>query len=111
MRRGVPKGPAARRAMTRVLGSIAILTLIAALGRVAARGADDSEQVAIPALPKRVAAVKQRTSLRLDVNLVLIPVLVTDPYQRPVRGLKKESFRLFEGQSQQQITQFFSDDT
>jgi Ca-activated chloride channel family protein len=97
--------------MTRVLGGIAILTLIAALGRVAAKGADDSGQVSIPTLPKRPAAVRQRASLRLDVNLVLIPVLVTDPYQRPVRGLKKESFRLFEGRSQQQITQFFSDDT
>jgi Ca-activated chloride channel family protein len=94
-----------------VLGGVAILTLVAALGRVAARGSDDSAQVGIPALPKRPAALKPRAALRLDVNLVLIPVLVTDPYQRPVRGLQKESFRLFEGESQQQITQFFSDET
>lgn len=97
--------------MTRVLGGIAVLTLIAAFGRVAARGADDPAQVAIPSLPKRPAALKQRASLRLDVNLVLIPVLVTDIDQRPVRGLTKESFRLFEGESRQQITQFFSDET
>ena len=107
----VPGKRAAHRAMTRVLVSIAFLILIAALGRVAARGADDSAQVAIPTVPKRPAALKPRAALRLDVNLVLIPVLVTDIYQRPVKGLKKESFRLFEGESQQQITQFFSDET
>src|SRR5438034_4496657 len=35
-------------------------------------------------------------ALRLDVNLVLIPVLVTDLYDRPVQGLHKEDFRLLE---------------
>jgi Ca-activated chloride channel family protein len=42
---------------------------------------------------------------------VLIPVLVTDLYDRPVRGLRKENFQLFEGDTEQTITQFFSDDS
>jgi VWFA-related protein len=49
-------------------------------------------------------------SIRIDVNLVLIPVLVTDSFDRPVPGLTKENFRLFEGTAEQNITQFFSQD-
>jgi VWFA-related protein len=45
------------------------------------------------------------------VNLVLIPVLVTDLYDRPVQGLHKEDFRLLEDGAEQSISQFFSDDS
>jgi len=47
----------------------------------------------------------------VDVNLVLIPVLVTDLYDRPIHGLHKEDFRLFEDGAEQSISQFFSDDS
>lgn len=47
----------------------------------------------------------------MDVNLVLIPVLVTDLYDRPIRGLSKQDFRLFEGTAEQQISQFFNMDS
>jgi len=38
-------------------------------------------------------------------------VLVTDLYDRPVRGLTKDSFRVFEGNAEQTVTQFFSQDS
>lgn len=73
--------------------------------------ADDQPAVSITPVPRRPSQPKPRSSsIRFDVNLVLIPVLVTDLYDRPVRGLSKENFRLFEGTAQQQITQFFSQD-
>jgi VWFA-related protein len=49
-------------------------------------------------------------AIRLDVNLVLIPVTVTDTYERPVHGLRKEEFRLFEDGVEQNISQFFRQD-
>ncbi|MCL4403037.1 MAG: VWA domain-containing protein, partial [Acidobacteria bacterium] len=46
----------------------------------------------------------------MDTNLVLIPVTVTDPLNRPVTGLEKEHFRIFEDKVEQTITQFAADD-
>ena len=54
--------------------------------------------------------VLPKSNIRSDVNLVLIPVTVTDPLNRFVTGLEKEYFKVFEDKKQQQITQFSSDD-
>jgi Ca-activated chloride channel homolog len=51
-----------------------------------------------------------RTRIRVDSNLVLIPVTVTDPLNRLVTGLDKESFRLFEDTVEQSVTQFSSEE-
>jgi len=48
--------------------------------------------------------------LRVDVNLVLVPVTVTDVKNRPVIDLSKENFRLFEGEKEQRIQDFFAQD-
>lgn len=44
---------------------------------------------------------------RVNVDLVLVPVIVTDMRNRPVMGLSKDSFQLLDGGQEQQI-QFFS---
>jgi len=41
---------------------------------------------------------------------VLVPVSVNDPLNRPVSGLEKENFRVFDDQIEQTITQFAMDD-
>ena len=46
----------------------------------------------------------------MDTNLVLVPVSVNDPLNRPVSGLEKENFRVFEDKVEQEITQFAMDD-
>jgi Ca-activated chloride channel homolog len=51
-----------------------------------------------------------RSTLRVDTNLVLVPVSVNDPLSRPVSGLEKENFRLFEDKVEQPITHFAMDD-
>ena len=45
--------------------------------------------------------------LRVDVDLVLIPVVVTDTFNRPVTGLSKDSFELLDDGQKQKI-HFFS---
>jgi Ca-activated chloride channel family protein len=46
----------------------------------------------------------------VDVNLVLVPVTITDPMNRLVTGLDKENFQLFEGKDVQEIRHFSSED-
>ncbi|HUO13895.1 MAG TPA: VWA domain-containing protein [Verrucomicrobiae bacterium] len=48
--------------------------------------------------------------LKVDVDLVLVPVTVTDPMNRLVTGLEKENFELYEGNQPQQIRSFSSED-
>jgi len=48
--------------------------------------------------------------LKVDVDLVLVPVTITDPMNRLVTGLDKENFQLYEGNSSQQIRTFSSED-
>ena len=45
--------------------------------------------------------------LRTDVDVVLVPVTVTDPMNRPVLGLQKQDFKVYEDNAQQQV-QYFS---
>src|SRR5579885_3635473 len=51
-----------------------------------------------------------RASIRVDTSLVLIPVTVNDPLNRPVTGLEKENFRVFDDRVEQAITQFAMED-
>ncbi len=48
--------------------------------------------------------------LKVDVDLVLVPVTITDPMNRLVTGLEKDNFQLFEGNSAQEIRTFSSED-
>jgi Ca-activated chloride channel homolog len=48
--------------------------------------------------------------LKVDVDLVLVPVTITDPMNRLVTGLEKENFQLFEGSTPQEIRTFSAED-
>jgi len=48
--------------------------------------------------------------MKVDVDLVLVPVTITDPLNRLVTGLEKDNFQLFEGNSAQEIRTFSSED-
>jgi VWFA-related protein len=52
----------------------------------------------------------EQTTLRVDTNLVLVPVTVTDPLNRPVTGLEKDNFRILDDKVPQTITQFAMED-
>jgi Ca-activated chloride channel family protein len=65
--------------------------------------------------PRAKRAPKEESSrrtpnIRVDTTLILVPVSVNDPLNRPVSGLERENFRLFEDKVPQPITQFAMDD-
>jgi len=49
--------------------------------------------------------------IRTSAELVLVPVTITDSFNRPVIGLYQDNFQLFEGKKPQQIKNFSSEDT
>ena len=49
--------------------------------------------------------------VRTSVNLVLVPVTITDAFHRPVVGLDQDNFQLFEGKNAQEIKNFSSEDS
>jgi Ca-activated chloride channel family protein len=60
--------------------------------------------------PPARAAFHNASSLRLDVKVILVPVSVTDAWDRPVKGLPKDRFRILEDGTQQNITSFAEED-
>jgi len=70
-------------------------------------------QVTIPSREKaasKSADEVPRSDLRIDRTEVLVPVAVNDNYNRPVSGLEKENFRVFDDKVEQVITSFSMED-
>ncbi|MBI1739800.1 MAG: VWA domain-containing protein [Candidatus Koribacter versatilis] len=64
-----------------------------------------------PKEPEIDPALKTHTKpFKVDVEMVLVPVTITDPMNRLVTGLDRENFNLFEGKEQQEIKTFSSED-
>lgn len=55
-------------------------------------------------------ALKQGRPLHIDVDMALVNVTVTDPYNRLVTGLDPDNFRIFEDNVEQEVTTFSSED-
>src|ERR1700751_1191299 len=53
---------------------------------------------------------KKGQSLHMDVDLALVNVTVTDPYDRLVTGLEPDNFRIFENNLEEEILFFSSED-
>src|SRR4051794_31870317 len=49
-------------------------------------------------------------AIRTEVKLVLVPISVTDPYQRPVLDLQPENFRVFDDGTEQKISKLSLED-
>ncbi len=88
-------------------GSAGTILLIFATLSLAYAG--DEPKVGIEPRASRELASPGAT-IRVETNLVLIPVSVTDPKNRSVVGLERETFRVFDGKAEQQVTHFSSDD-
>ena len=67
-----------------------------------------------PPAPKQFdmdPALKTHTKpFKVEVDMVLVPVTITDPLNRLVTGLDRQNFNLFEGKDQQEIKTFSSED-
>jgi Ca-activated chloride channel homolog len=74
--------------------------------------ADDMRPTAIVPRPQPEAQgnADRASNIRVDSNLVLIPVTVTDPLNRIVTGLERADFKVIEDKVPQEIAQFSSED-
>src|SRR2546430_5975783 len=54
--------------------------------------------------------IKPSQVLHVDVELALLNVVVTDPYNRLIMGLDPDNFRVFEDKVEQEIITFSSED-
>src|SRR5579863_10298511 len=88
----------------KIKGLVCALVLLAPL---AFRG-----QVTIKPRPKTPPPeeINSKANIRINSNLVLVPVTVCNPYNQPVTGLEKEHFKIFDDKVEQTISQFSMDD-
>src|SRR4051795_13167751 len=81
-----------------------VICLVAALSFVNAQGPVPQPRP-VPPVPDG-----PRTNIRSDTQMVLVPVTVNDKLNRPVSGLERENFRVYEDNVEQPIAQFAMDD-
>jgi Ca-activated chloride channel family protein len=104
-------------------GALALLCTFSLLGTPAARCQDNplsnvhvnpppTPAPTEPAPMEGKAALKARSGerIRVDVNLVLVPLTVTDPMDRLVTGLEKDNFFIYENNHLETLKTFSSDD-
>ncbi len=63
-----------------------------------------------PPKSEPVGTADRMTSIKVNADLVLIPVMVTDKKDRLITGLERGHFRLFEDKVEQAITHFANED-
>ena len=65
---------------------------------------------AAPTTGKDALKLHPGSFIRMNVDMVLVPVTVTDPMNRLVTGLEKEDFQVYENNGEQKIANFASED-
>ncbi len=92
----------------------ALWSLLIACALIAAPAIGQKPGPSIPPNdPGKLSADKPKRSdrtIRVDVDLVLVNVTVTDPFNRLVTGLEQENFRVLEDNVEQEIVHFSSED-
>jgi len=94
-----------------------LISLIVTTAAVAQTSINDihiapREKSITPEEPAGAAHPADNTSLiRSKVDLVTVPVTITDGLNRPVTGLDRDNFQLFENKQAQEIKNFSSEDT
>jgi len=82
-----------------------------------AKPKDEAQQS--PVKPIKMDDVRKNTvatsfqpgrSIKMDVDLALVNVTVTDPYNRLVTGLETDNFRVFEDNIEQEVVTFSAED-
>jgi len=91
-----------RRQIIGFAAGLALFVPLAFLGQVSIPSREKANQKPPDEIP--------RPDLRVDRTEVLVPVAVNDAYNRPVAGLDKENFRVFDDKLEQLITSFSMED-
>jgi len=93
----------------RVLGLLLFLSLFSTCARP--QSADDVHISPSAAGERTIAGLESGgRPLRVGVDVVLVPVTVTDSMNRPVLGLEKQDFSLFEDDQPQDIRYLWTED-
>ena len=74
-------------------------------------GGDDKDSRSLSPLALTMPGVARAASLRVSVDLVLVPVTVTDSLNHPKTDLAREDFTVYEGDQAQQIQYFSTEDS
>src|SRR6266481_2775547 len=101
-----------------LFSALALLLVCLPGQTVWAQNTDDDVHIKPRIAPKPASADEIKESgfashdrpLKVSVDLVLVPVTITDPMNRLVTGLDKDNFAVFEGKSAQEIRSFSSED-
>lgn len=76
----------------------------------AAPTAPPKDAQAKPVTGAASAVARPGALIRVNVDLVLVPVTVTDPMNRLVTGLEREDFQVYESNNEQKIATFAAED-
>ena len=98
--RAVMPGSRLVRKVLRISSTVAVLALCIRAGMPAAIFLQDQPKVAITPREKPASA---NPNMRIDVKMILVPITVMDPADKPVENLKPDVFRVFEDDVEQQI--------
>jgi Ca-activated chloride channel homolog len=90
----------------RYIGIAGLLTC----GMFAAATFSQSSGPVLVTKPPISADKKAKDTIKVDVDLALVNVTVTDPLNRLVTGLEKENFRVFEDGTEQEVVTMSSED-
>jgi Ca-activated chloride channel family protein len=105
--------PSLRRASLLGLAAIALAGFLAT---AAWCGADDQKASTPPPDAQAGSHVTVRTApihvapLQVDVNMVVVNVTVTDPFDRIVTGLEQDNFQVYDEKVEQKIVAFSTED-
>ncbi len=86
------------------------IVVLAVFALVVAKASAQSQGPVQPSKPATPTEKKPVEGIKVDVNLALVNVTVTDPLNRLVTGLEKENFRVFEDGTEQEIVTLSSED-
>ena len=86
------------------------VVVLAGLALIVARAFAQSQGPVQPSKPEATTEKKLGEGIKVDVNLALVNVTVTDPLNRLVTGLERENFRVYEDGTEQEIVTLSSED-
>jgi Ca-activated chloride channel family protein len=94
------------------LGTLLLLFGSVSAPRCAAQSLIDQVHINPPEPPRQIAAalVPHNSSIKVDVDLVLVPVTISDDHERLYVGLHEKNFEVFEGKNRQEIRHFSMED-
>lgn len=89
---------------------LSLAVVLAGCADLHAQSVDDVHIVPRPEPHRSTLGMPSPERLKIDVEMVLVPVMVTDTQNHPVIDLAQSNFKLFEGDSEKKIQYFSTED-